>query len=90
MDKVERIIKTIKAEKNRTDKHFKGIEFNIRQNEVVMIFDYDETVNNVKQDPHYIKHNKDPEWLTLEELEKIQQALHEQNIHFIERRDEFM
>lgn len=90
MDKVERIIKTVKAEKNRSDKHFKGIEFNIRQNEVVMIYNYDETVNNVKQDPHYIRHNKDPEWLNLDELELIQKSLREENINFIERRDEFM
>ncbi|MBF0720429.1 hypothetical protein [Mammaliicoccus sciuri] len=90
MDKIERIIKTIDAEKNRSDKQFKGIEFNIRKNEVVMIYNYDEMINNVKQDPHYIRHNKDPEWLSLDELTAIQKALKEKNIHFIERRDEFM
>ena len=47
-------------------------------------------INNVKQDPHYIRHNKDPEWLSLDELTAIQKALKEKNIHFIERRDEFM
>ncbi|XXL52110.1 hypothetical protein ACSC1U_04235 [Mammaliicoccus lentus] len=55
-----------------------------------MIYNYDETVNNVKQDPHYIRHNKDPEWLNLDELELIQKSLREENIKFIERRDEFM
>nr|WP_263313716.1 hypothetical protein [Mammaliicoccus sp. Marseille-Q6498] len=90
MDKVERIIKNVKAEIVRSDKQFKGIEFNIRQNEVVMIYNYDETVNNVNQDHHYIRHNKDPEWLDLEELAKVQKALKEENVYFIERRDEFM
>lgn len=90
MDKIKRILATVKAEKDRTDKNFKGIEFNIRQNEVVMIFNYDETVDNVEDDPHYIKHNKDPEWLDLDELEKVQKGLKEENINFIERRDDFM
>ncbi len=90
MDKVERIIKTVENEKGRTDKQFKGIEFNIRRNEVVMIYNYDEVVNNVQQDPHYIRHNKDPEWLSLDELAVIQKALKEKDIHFIERRDQFM
>ncbi|WP_323702748.1 hypothetical protein [Mammaliicoccus sp. Dog046] len=90
MDKVERIIKTVIGEKDRSDKQLKGIEFNIRKNEVVMIYNYDESIHVPQENHHYLKHNKDPEWLNLDELALIQKALKEKNIHFIERRDEFM
>ena len=45
MDQVTRIIEDVKKEKNRNDKIFKGATFEVRTEQVIMFFNYDEIIN---------------------------------------------
>ena len=76
MDKVKRIVEDIKSEKQRTDKVFQDITFEIR-----------DTVN---EDQNYVKHNHDPVFIDIQELNALKKELQELNIIYHERRDDFM
>ena len=45
MDQVKRIIEDVKVEKKRTDKIFQDITFQVRAEQVIMFFNYNEIIN---------------------------------------------
>lgn len=90
MDKVKRILEDIKNEKQRTDKVFQDITFEVRAEQVIMFFNYNEIIDTVNEDQNYLKHNHDPEFIDIQELNTLKKELTALNILFHERRDDFM
>ncbi|MCU5745640.1 hypothetical protein N9R04_02745 [Staphylococcus sp. SQ8-PEA] len=90
MKKIDRLIREIKREQNRTDKLLREITFEIRDKQVIMFFNYEETIDNIHDNPHAVKHNHDPEFLNLKELDMLKPKLSEIGLPFTERRDDFM
>jgi hypothetical protein len=90
MDKVKRILEDIKNEKQRTDKVFQDITFEVRAEQVIMFFNYNEIIDTVNEDQNYLKHNHDPEFIDIQELNTLKKELTALNISFHERRDDFM
>lgn len=90
MDHVTQIIEDIKVEKKRSDKIFTGITFEIRSEQVIMFFNYDEIIDNVEGDQVYVKHNHDPEFIDTNKLRHIKQQLEGINVEYTERRDDFL
>ncbi|MCO4348571.1 hypothetical protein [Staphylococcus agnetis] len=84
-----RIIEELKKELKREDKTLKSINFEVRENEVTMFFEYNEP-NPLTHNHHYIKHDHDPEILDVETFEHIKAELKSLNVSYTERRDEFM
>lgn len=89
MEKLERIKRDIMHEVMSEERPLESIEFNRRGGEVVMNYVYS-THLNVHDDPHYIPHNKDPEWLDISEMASIETYLNNQGIKYNERRDKFI
>lgn len=90
MDNVKRIIEDVKREKNRTDKVLTHIEFEIRIEQVIMFFNYDDLASSNQQDHYFVKHNHDPEFIDMNMLNDIKSALKEMHMPFSERRDDFL
>ncbi|MBO1220415.1 hypothetical protein [Staphylococcus nepalensis] len=90
MDKVKRILEDIQNEKQRTDKVFQDITFEVRAEQVIMFFNYNEIIDTVNEDQNYLKHNHDPEFIDIQELNTLKKELTALNISFHERRDDFM
>lgn len=90
MDKVKRIVEDIKNEKQRTDKVFQDITFEIRAEQVIMFFNYNEIIDTVNEDQNYVKHNHDPVFIDIQKLNALKKELQELNIMYHERRDDFM
>ncbi|WP_228518220.1 hypothetical protein [Staphylococcus chromogenes] len=89
MKKAETIIEEVKTEQQREDKQLKSILFEIRENEVTMFFEYNEPSPS-ESNHHYVRHDHDPEFLDIETFEQVKSELSTLNIHFSERRDEFI
>ncbi|WP_436853578.1 hypothetical protein [Staphylococcus caeli] len=90
MDRVKKIIEDVKQEKKRTDKIFQDITFEVRAEQVLMFFNYDEIIDNVNGDQNYVKHNHDPEFIDIQQLNQLKGELKKIDIPFHERRDDFM
>lgn len=90
MEQVTRIIEDVKNEKKRTDKIFEGITFETRAEQVLMFFNYSEIVDNISGNQYYVKHNHDPEFIDIQELNQLKEGLQKLDIPFNERRDVFM
>ena len=90
MDRVNRIIEDVKKEKNRNDKIFQDITFEIRTEQVIMFFNYNEIIDTVNGNQNYVKHNHDPEFIDIKELNDLKTELKKLDIPFTERRDDFM
>ncbi|WP_436861343.1 hypothetical protein [Staphylococcus caeli] len=90
MDRVKKIIEDVKQEKKRTDKIFQDITFEVRAEQVLMFFNYDEIIDNVNGDQNYVKHNHDPEFIDIQQLNQLKTELKKIDIPFHERRDDFM
>ncbi|UEX89468.1 hypothetical protein [Staphylococcus ratti] len=89
MKSSKRIIEEVKRESQREDKALDGINFEIRENEVTMFFEYNEPSPKEKNH-HYVRHDHDPEFLDVETFEKVKTELASLNIPYSERRDEFI
>jgi membrane protease subunit (stomatin/prohibitin family) len=90
LDQTSRIIEDVKREKQRDDKIFKGVTFEVRTEQVIMFFNYEEIVDTQNQDQYFIKHNHDPEFIDIQELNALKKSLDELHIAYSERRDDFM
>lgn len=90
MSEIERIIESVKKEKERTDKLFQGILFEKRGKEIVMFFEYEEVVDNVSDKHHFIRHNHDPEWVEKKMLPEIKEGLAHLNVTYRCRKDDFI
>lgn len=90
MDQVKRIIEDVKKEKNRNDKIFTGATFEVRTEQVIMFFNYEEIVNTQNDNHFFVKHNHDPEFLDIQSLNSIKKELDDLRIPYNERRDDFM
>jgi len=90
MNRVKKIIEDVKQEKKRTDKIFQDITFEVRAEQVLMFFNYNEIIDNVNGDQNYVKHNHDPEFIDIQQLNQLKSELKELDVPFHERRDDFM
>lgn len=90
MNQVERLHHQLKQEKKRTDKILKDIAFEVRKEQVIMFFNYEEIVDNIHENQYAVRHNHDPEFINLEEMKRLKKILNELNIRYSERRDDFM
>ncbi|SCS49617.1 hypothetical protein [Staphylococcus caeli] len=90
MDRVKKIIEDVRQEKKRTDKIFQDITFEVRAEQVLMFFNYNEIIDNVNGDQNYVKHNHDPEFIDIQQLNQLKSELKELDVPFHERRDDFM
>lgn len=90
MATLKQLIKEIEWEKGRKDKLLQKNIFEVREQQVIMFFEYDEVVDNIHGNPYAVKHHHDPEFIELEEMETIKQKLSELHIPYSERRDVFM
>lgn len=90
LNQVSRIIEDVKQEKERNDKIFKGITFEVRTEQVIMFFNYEEIVDTQNENHYFIKHNHDPEFIDIQELNAIKKSLDEFHVLYNERRDDFM
>lgn len=86
--KVQNLLSQILLEKEREDRNFTGLEFNVRDKGVVMNYKYDDDVT--PGDVHRPRYDKDPEVLNLNTFEELKPLLYEKNVPFKERRDDFM
>lgn len=86
--KAKSLLSQILLEKEREDRNFTGLEFNVRDKGVVMNYKYDDDV--LSQDVHRPRYDKDPEVLNLDIFEELKPLLYEENVPFKERRDDFM
>ena len=55
-----------------------------------MFFNYNEIIDTVNEDQNYVKHNHDPVFIDIQELNALKKELQELNIIYHERRDDFM
>ena len=90
LNNVKRIVEDVKKEKVRTDKIFKDITFEVRAEQVIMFFNYNEIIDTVNEDQNYVKHNHDPEFIDIQQLTELKAEFKELDIPFHERRDDFM
>ncbi|MDY5059496.1 hypothetical protein [Staphylococcus simulans] len=90
MSKAKRIIEDVKREKERRDKLFQGILFEKRGKEIVMFFEYEEVVDNVSDNHHFIRHNHDPEWVDKSMLPELKEGLEDLNVTYHCRKDIFI
>lgn len=89
--KIERIMEKVKNESNRRDKVFTGVEFNVRGDQVVMNYIYDEFSSRTsEQSGHYMPHGEDPAFIGEEEMKMLIEKLQDKNIHFVIRKDDFI
>ncbi|KAA1042661.1 hypothetical protein [Macrococcus equipercicus] len=89
MANVARIKEEIQKEFNHPSKSLSHVEFNRRGGEVVMTYVYFPDTHDNK-DPHLAAHNKDPEWLNIEEMNQLEKFLRDNNLSFNERTDVFI
>lgn len=86
--KAQSLLSQILLEKEREDRNFTGLEFNVRDKGVVMNYKYDDDATHV--DVHRPRYDKDPEVLNTDTFEELKPLLYEKNVPFKERRDDFM
>ncbi|CAD2077019.1 hypothetical protein JEOAER750_01587 [Jeotgalicoccus aerolatus] len=87
----EQIMSRIQNEKLRTDKMFKGIEFNIRDERIIMNYLYDDYGSNEDTNTDmYMPHGEDPVFINEEEMKTLTAELNKENIYFNVRKDEFI
>ena len=86
--KAQNLLSQILLEKEREDRNFTGLEFNVRDIGVVMNYKYDDDAAHV--DVHRPRYDKDPQVLNLDTFEELKPLLYEKNVPFKERRDDFI
>ncbi|MCE5037763.1 hypothetical protein [Staphylococcus auricularis] len=87
---VNHLIEIVKREQKRTDKMFQALSLERRGDEVVVFFNYEETVDNELDDPHFIQHHHDPVFLTGSDLDKLINELNQIGTAYELRDDVFM
>lgn len=85
--KASELMTKILLEKEREDKHFIRLEFNVREKAVVMNYLYEDDYDD---DIHRHPHDADPEVLSTEEFGELKPLLVKEKVPYQERRDEFM
>lgn len=89
--KIEQIMSKIKNEKMRSDKMFAGIEFNVREEQVVMNYVYADYSSGADTNTDmYMPHGEDPVFINEEEMNMLLGKLREKNISYNIRKDEFI
>ncbi len=86
--KAQNLLTRILLESEREDRDFSRLEFNIRDKNVVMTYEYVDGTGAL--DVHRPRHVKDPEVLDMETFDELKPLLYEKNIPFKERRDDFL
>lgn len=81
------LLNRIILEKERADRQFVKLEFNVRESQVVMRYVYEDEYND---DIHMNRHDADPELMDADTFENLKQLLNEKKIPYQARRDEFM
>ncbi|TDM12353.1 hypothetical protein [Macrococcus lamae] len=89
MANIERIKQEIHREFNDPAKSLSHMEFNKRGQEVVMTYVYFPDSHDNKE-PHLVAHDKDPEWLNLEEMNVLKKFLSDNSFSYNERTDVFI
>ena len=89
--KIEQIMSKVKNEMMRSDKMFTGIEFNVRDEQVVMNYVYTDYSSGADTNTDmYMPHGEDPVFLNEEEMNMLLGKLREKNIDYNIRKDEFI
>ncbi len=89
MKSVAQLLTEVKEERNREDKKLIEIQFEVRNEQVTMFFEYEK--EQATQDNHYfIRHHHDPEFLDMETFELLKEALDDEGIRHKQRRDVFL
>ena len=89
--KIEQIMSKVKNEKSRSDKMFTGIEFNVRDEQVVMNYVYADYSSGADTNTDmYMPHGEDPVFMNEEEMNMLIGKLHEKNIDYNIRKDDFI
>ncbi|CDZ99301.1 hypothetical protein BN1048_00396 [Jeotgalicoccus saudimassiliensis] len=89
--KIEQIMTKVKNEKMRSDKMFTGIEFNVRDEQVVMNYVYaDYGSGEGTNTEMYMPHGGDPEFISEEEMNMLIEKLRDKNIGYNIRKDDFI
>ena len=89
--KIEQIMSKVKNEMMRSDKMFTGIEFNVRDEQVVMNYVYADYSSDAKTNTDmYMPHGEDPVFLNEKEMNMLLGKLREKNIDYNIRKDEFI
>lgn len=86
--KAQSLLSQILLEKEREDRNFTGLEFNVRDKGVVMNYKYDDDAATA--DVHRPRYDKDPKVLDVDTFGELKPLLYEKNVPFKERRDDFM
>ncbi len=89
MANLEKIKQDIQNEFHNPTKSLSHVEFNRRGQEVVMTYVYFSETHEHKE-PHLAPHDKDPEWLTIEEMNTLKKYLDDHHWSFHERTDIFI
>ena len=89
--KIEQIMSMVKNEMMRSDKMFTGIEFNVRDEQVVMNYVYADYSSGADTNTDmYMPHGEDPVFINEEEMNMLLGKLREKNISYNIRKDEFI
>lgn len=89
--KIEQIMSKVKNEMMRSDKMFTGIEFNVRDEQVVMNYVYADYSSGADTNTDmYMPHGEDPVFISEEEMNMLLGKLREKNISYNIRKDEFI
>lgn len=89
--KIEQVMTAVDEEKMREDKMFKGLEFNVRGEDVVMNYVYDDFTGDTNVNSEvYMPHGKDPVFMNEEEMTALIDELNEKNIYYNVRKDDFI
>lgn len=89
--KIEQIMSKVKNEKSRSDKMFTGIEFNVRDEQVVMNYVYADYSSGADTNTDmYMPHGEDPVFMNEEEMNMLIGKLREKNIDYNIRKDDFI
>lgn len=89
--KIEQIMSKVKDETTRSDKMFTGIEFNVRDEQVVMNYVYADYNSGADMNTDmYVPHGEDPIFINEEEMNMLIAKLREKNIDYNIRKDNFI
>lgn len=89
--KIEQIMSKVKNEMMRSDKMFTGIEFNVRDEQVVMNYVYADYSSGADTNTDmYMPHGEDPVFINEEEMNMLLGKLREKKISYNIRKDEFI
>ena len=74
MEQVTRIIEDVKNEKKERTKFLKVLHLKFARASID-VFNYSEIVDNISGNQYYVKHNHDPEFIDIQELNQLKEGL---------------